>query len=111
MVRAMSSACDAGPLESPKGPLGVRVTTPPAVAAVLLTSMSRVTSLCGCAGERAMTVGEEWLTGPRRGEMKPEPSDAADDAPRHFEQVKPNRADRRRRQARAREDGPAKIRQ
>ena len=110
MVTAMSSARDEGPLESPTGPPGVRVTTPPAVAAVPSKKMARGASLCGRAGERAMTAGEERLAGPMRREMKPETSDASDEAARDFEQVETKRADGRRRQSRAREDCASEVR-
>ena len=109
MVTAMSSARDEGPLESLTGPPGVRVTTPLAVAAVPSKKMSRVASLCGRAGERAMTTGEERLAGPMRREMKPETSDAPDDTPCDFEQVETNRADRRRRQSCACEDRASEV--
>jgi hypothetical protein len=107
MVTAMSSARDEGPVKSPNGPPGVPVTTPPAAGP--LKKMSGLASLCGRAGERAMTDGEERLAGPVRGEMTPEPSGASDDAPRDFEQVETNRADGRRRQSRSHEDRPSKV--
>jgi hypothetical protein len=62
-----------------------------------------------CPRERAVTAGEERLTGPVRGEMKPEPSDAAYDPAGDFEQVETNRADRRRRQARPGENRAAEV--
>ena len=49
--------------------------------------MSRVASLCGRAGKRAVTAREERLAGPVGREMKPETSDAPDDARRDLEQV------------------------
>ena len=58
-----------------------------------------------------MTAREERLAGPMRREMKPEPSDAPDDAPRDLEQVEANRADGRRRQSRACQDRTAKVRE
>ena len=73
--------------------------------------MSRVASLVWRAGERAMTADEQRLAGPGRGEMKPEPSDAPDDAPRDFEQMETHRADGRRRQSRPREDRTSEVRE
>lgn len=48
-------------------------------------NMSRLTALRRRARERAMTDGEERLTGPMGCEMKPETSNAADDATSDFE--------------------------
>jgi len=50
---------DAGPVESRNGRPDVHARTPPPVAVVLSIPMWRVAALCGCAGERAVTVGEE----------------------------------------------------
>ena len=61
---AMVFARDAGRVKGPNGPPGIRVLTPPAVAAVSSTRLARVTSLCGRAGQRAMAGREERLTGP-----------------------------------------------
>ena len=71
--------------------------------------MSRVASLCGRAGKRAVTAREERLAGPVGREMKPETSDAPDDARCDLEQVQTDRADRRGRESRAREDRATKI--
>src|SRR6266540_1790150 len=56
-----------------------------------------------------MTGGEEIVAGPVGREMKPEVTDTAHDATGDFEQVETDRADRRRRQARAGEDRAAEI--
>ena len=58
---------------------------------------------------RAVTGAEERLAGPVGREMKPEAADTADNAPRNFEQVKTERADRRRPEARAGEDRAAEV--
>ena len=110
-VVAISSAREGGRSEGPNAPPRARVTTPPAAAAVPSRKLSRVASSGWRARERAMTAREERLAGPMRREMKPETSDAADDAPGDLEQVETNRADGRRRPLRAREDRVTKVRE
>src|SRR4029450_14074707 len=73
--------------------------------------MSRLASLGGRAGERAMTAGKERLAGPMRREMKPETPDTPDDASCDFEQVQTDGADGRRSESCAREDGAPEIRE
>ena len=58
-----------------------------------------------------MTRREERLTRPVRREMKPDPSDAADDAAGDFEQVETDRANGRRRQSRSGEDRAPEVRE
>ena len=73
--------------------------------------MLRSRSLRGRAGQRSVTGREERVTRPVRREMKPEATDAADDAAGDFEQMETDGADRRRRQARAGEDRAAEVRE
>ena len=105
MVVAMSSARDEGPLESPDRPPGVRVTTPPAGAAVPSKKMSGLASLRWRAGQRAMTRGEERLARPMGREMKPEAPHAPADAAGDFEQLEANGPDGRANTRRFRADG------
>src|SRR4030095_1553960 len=73
--------------------------------------MSRSGWLRRRARERSVTRREERLTRPVRREMKPEPSDAPDDAAGDFEQVETDRADGRRRQSRPRENRTTEARE
>ena len=95
----------------PDGPIGVTVTTPPAVAAEPMKTLSREASLGWRACQRAMTGREERLAGPGGREMKPEMSDAANDAPRHFEQLQTDGTDGRRGESCAGENGAPEIRE
>jgi len=63
------------------------------------------------ARQGTVAGGEEVMPRPVGCEMKPEAADTADDAARDCEQVEPDRADRRRRQARPAEDGAAEVRE
>ena len=83
--------------------------TRPSLTMVRRGNRSRLARLRGRARQRAMTDGEEIVAGPVGREMKPEPTDTANNATGDFEQVETDRPDRRRRQARAGEDRAAEI--